>query len=208
MGANSDPPPKRIRIFYTHYRPSDEPLSQPAPGKGYLQTKDPFHFTCLNQPQRQWIAAYLLVVVSVGLLFAPWWGSGKNLAPFDLLEGLLSPWGGGDRGGVPEVHNHFVSDAVTQNLPYALFAHASYQSEGWVGWNPLIFGGVAQHANTMSLPYEGFQQLHRFLNFWPASTFFPKDQRIRRFCRKTINLTSPKTAMTQRGKSIESLYRE
>lgn len=69
---------------------------------------------------------------------------------------------------VPEVHNHFVSDAVTQYLPYALFAHASYRSEGWVGWNPLIFGGVAQHANTMSLPYEGFQQLHRFLDFWPA----------------------------------------
>lgn len=91
---------------------------------------------------------------------------GKVLAPFDLLQGLISPWNQHDFQAVPKVHNHFVSDAVTQYIPYGLFAKTSYLTDGYLGWNPQVFGGVAQHANTMAIPYDWSQGLYRWLEFW------------------------------------------
>lgn len=110
----------------------------------------------------------LFLSVLVAALFSPWIFQGKVLAPFDLLQGLISPWNQHDFEAIPKVHNHFVSDAVTQYIPYALFSKASFASDGFVGWNPLVFGGVAQHANTMALSYDWTQALYRCLDFWPA----------------------------------------
>jgi len=103
----------------------------------------------------------------VAVCFSPcWWG--RVLAPFDLLQELVAPWQSGVSEAVPAIHNHFVSDACTQYIPYALFTQASYQRDGFVGWNPLILGGVAQDANTMTLPDDWSRQLFRFLDFWSA----------------------------------------
>lgn len=113
------------------------------------------------------VGIIFLIFVS-SALFSPWFVQGKVLAPFDLLQGLISPWNQHDFQAVPKVHNHFVSDAVTQYLPYVLFSKASFESDGYVGWNPLVFGGVAQHANTMAIPYDWSQGLYRWLDFWPA----------------------------------------
>ena len=61
-----------------------------------------------------------------------------------------------------------MTDAVTQYIPYRLFAEQSFREDGYVGWNPLVFGGTSQYANTMGLYFDWTMQLHRFLSFWNA----------------------------------------
>ena len=114
------------------------------------------------------IGGVVFLLALVAILFLPWWLEGRVLAPLDILEGLMAPWNEGKFQSVPRVHNHFVSDAVTQYLPYALFAKTSFVTDGRVGWNPMVFGGVAQHANTMALYYDWSSQLYRWTGFWTA----------------------------------------
>ena len=99
---------------------------------------------------RQLPALFLLAFAVI--LFAPFFGGGRVLAPLDIVFEMYQPWKG--EQGVPKVHNHFVTDAVTQYIPYRLFFHESLRSEGVIGWNGLIFGGTAQHANTMFINHE------------------------------------------------------
>lgn len=79
---------------------------------------------------------------------------------------MLAPWRG--PASVPAVKNHFVSDAVTQYIPYRVLAARSFKEDGYTGWNPLVFGGTSQAANTMALDHDWSAQLYRFLDFWTA----------------------------------------
>ena len=81
----------------------------------------------------------------------------------------MQPW----RGNIthPQVHNHFVSDAVTQFISYHLFAERSFQEDGYIGWNPLLFGGFGQYADLWPCYFNWPMQLHRFLSFWQAWHF-------------------------------------
>ena len=112
-----------------------------------------------------WLLPVALLVTSGFALFAPWLVAGKVLAPFDLVSEMLLPWG---QKSQPDVHNHFVTDAVLQYIPYRMLMHESIQQDGYVGWNPLIFGGTAQHANTMLINHEVTMGLHRVFDFWTA----------------------------------------
>lgn len=96
----------------------------------------------------------------------PWLVAGKVLAPLDVAEQLYLPWRSG--GSQPAVSNHYVSDAVTQYLPYRAIAGRSFEQDGYLGWNPRVLGGVAQSSNTMALSYDWAIQLHRFFGFWTA----------------------------------------
>lgn len=98
--------------------------------------------------------------------FSPWLISGRNLAPFDIVTEMLLPWRG--ESLTPKVHNHFVTDAVTQYIPYRMFAERSFREDGFIGWNPNVFSGAAQYANTMGLYFDWSMQLHRWLDFWQA----------------------------------------
>jgi hypothetical protein len=61
-----------------------------------------------------------------------------------------------------------VSDAVTQYIPYRMFAEESFRKDGYLGWNPYILGGVPFYANTMATPGDWTMQLHRCMPFWTA----------------------------------------
>lgn len=88
------------------------------------------------------------------------------LAPLDIVAGMFVPWSGDEE--LPEVHNHFASDAVTQYIPYQIVAARSYVEDGYLGWSPATLGGTAQSANTMALSYDWATQLHRLFGFWAA----------------------------------------
>jgi hypothetical protein len=115
---------------------------------------------------RGWWASYVLLAVLVLAWFAPWWAGGKVLAPFDIVTDLMAPWRGQELA--PQVQNHFVSDAVTQYLPYALTLDRSLAADGYAGWNPMLFGGTAQYANTMTVGFDVSRFLYRVMDFWAA----------------------------------------
>lgn len=114
---------------------------------------------------RLWLP-YAMLLGLVLLFFSPWFVVGRVLAPLDIVREMYLPWRG--ESTHPSVHNHFVSDAVTQYLPYRMVAERSFEQDGYVGWNPLIFGGTAQSSNTMALSYDWAIQLHRIMDFWNA----------------------------------------
>lgn len=115
-----------------------------------------------------WAPCVLFVVSLAVVCFTPWFVDGKVLAPLDITTEMLLPWRG-DRNH-PNVHNHFVVDAVGHYLPYRLLAQQSFREDGYVGWNPLLFGGTAQYANTMLINYDWSVLLHRLVPFWTAWT--------------------------------------
>jgi hypothetical protein len=112
------------------------------------------------------IAASLALLAFTSVLFFPALFQGKILAPLDITTTLLDPWAQDANGAKP--HNQSPSDAVTQYLPYRMFAEESLKQDGYIGWNPYEMGGYSLAANTMALPGSWPVQLHRFLPFKDA----------------------------------------
>jgi hypothetical protein len=112
------------------------------------------------------LAASMVIVGFLTYLFFPALFNGKILAPLDITTHLLAPWSSEKSSLKP--HNHNPSDAVTQYLPYRIFAEKSFKEDGYIGWNPYEMGGVSLAGNTMALPDSFPTQLHRFLKFKDA----------------------------------------
>ena len=112
------------------------------------------------------IASALALLAFASALFFPALFSGKIIAPLDIATTLLAPWKESANGEKP--HNHNPSDAVTQYLPYRIFAEKSFKEDGYIGWNPYGMGGHSLAGNTMALPGSWPMQLHRFLPFKDA----------------------------------------
>jgi hypothetical protein len=110
--------------------------------------------------------ASLAIVAFALLLFHPAIFGGKILAPLDITTTMFAPWNEDANGAKP--HNHNPTDAVTQYLPYRIFAEKSLREDGYIGWNPYEMGGYSLAGNTMALPGNWTLQLHRFLPFAQA----------------------------------------
>lgn len=82
--------------------------------------------------RRQTMLGVNLLFLVVAIWFSPWWLGGRVLAPLDLPGQLMQPWASAD--GIPQVCNHFVTDAITRYLPYRMFAEKSFREDGYIGW--------------------------------------------------------------------------
>jgi hypothetical protein len=112
------------------------------------------------------ISATLAIFAFAAALFSPALFDGKILAPLDITKTLLAPWSADANGAKPQ--NQSPSDAVTQYLPYRIFAEKSFKEDGYIGWNPYEMGGTSLAGNTMALPGTWTMQLHRLLPFKDA----------------------------------------
>lgn len=108
----------------------------------------------------------LLWLVALVLFFSPVVFQGKVLAPLDILDHLMRPWS--DGAGGFGVQNAFVYDAISQYLPYDWTICQSIKQDGYIGWNPYVYGGYALLENTMLCPGDWHHQLYRFFDFWTA----------------------------------------
>jgi len=112
------------------------------------------------------IGGLSLILILCAVAFSPWLLHGELLSPQDIVEELYVPWRSSQSQA--NVFNHYVSDAVTQYLPYRKLVERSLVEDGYLGWNPLVLGGTAQVANTMTLSHDWAMQLHRVFGFWTA----------------------------------------
>ena len=115
---------------------------------------------------KNWILASFAWIAFLVVFFFPVIFQGKVLAPLDILDHLMRPWS--DGAGGFGVHNAFVSDAISQYLPYNWCIFQSLQQDGSIGWNPYVYGGYALLENTMLCPGDWHHQLYRFFDFWTA----------------------------------------
>lgn len=121
-----------------------------------------------NSSLKSWLFPVAVILALGFAISSPWLAAGKALAPLDIADQMYLPWRG--ESLEPLVHNHFVTDAVLHYIPYRMLAKEAYEQDGYVGWNPLLFGGTAQHSNTMLIGHDWSVLIHNFLPFWPAWT--------------------------------------
>lgn len=74
---------------------------------------------------------------------------GKVLAPVDCVECLFKPFA---TQPMEEVHNQYNVDGASQYLPYSWAMQQSWQSDGYMGWNPYTHNGTSLPENTMLSP--------------------------------------------------------
>lgn len=97
--------------------------------------------------------------------FAPAVFGGKVLAPVDCVECLFKPFA---TQPMEEVHNQYNVDGASQYLPYSWAMQQSWQSDGYMGWNPYTHNGTSLPENTMLSPGDWHHWLFGFLPFWTA----------------------------------------
>ena len=105
-----------------------------------------------------------LWIAVVAIFFFPAIFQNRVIAPLDILDHLQRPWAEGPVGF--GTHNAFAYDAISQYLPYDWAVWNSLQQEGFIGWNPNVYGGYAILENTMQCPGDWHHLLYRFLDFW------------------------------------------
>ena len=107
----------------------------------------------------------IIWAVLVLLFFAPAVFGGKVLAPVDCVECLFKPFA---TQPMEEVHNQYNVDGASQYLPYSWAMQQSWQSDGYMGWNPYTHNGTSLPENTMLSPGDWHHWLFGFLPFWTA----------------------------------------
>lgn len=89
--------------------------------------------------------ACALVAAAVAFAFAPVL-TGRELVPSDLLYRFVEPYR--SAGKRPSPMNYMMADAVMGYYPSTLFLKDSLQSGRWPLWNPYLYGGYPQLADT------------------------------------------------------------
>ena len=120
----------------------------------------------LRRSNLPWFLAAVSFTALLLIFFFPVFFQGRVIAPLDILDHLMRPWS--DGAGGFGVHNAMVYDAISQYLPYDWTVFQSLQQDGYIGWNPYVYGGYPLLENTMLCPGDWHHQLYRFLDFWTA----------------------------------------
>ncbi|MCX7886412.1 MAG: YfhO family protein [Verrucomicrobiae bacterium] len=105
----------------------------------------------------------LTLLVSAGLVaavlafFGPTLWGGCSLVPTDILHEIVRPYG--NRTPIAHVQNHYTSDALVEDYPWAVFWQQTVRSGQLPLWNPFISGGHLHFALSMPAVFSPFKPL-------------------------------------------------
>ncbi len=88
-----------------------------------------------------------LLLLSLLFIFYPILFQGKVLLPLDQMNTTILPYS--DEFNKAEVFNHYIFDSFTQYYPYKVLTKERLEAGEFSYWNPYIFGGYPQYADTM-----------------------------------------------------------
>jgi hypothetical protein len=110
------------------------------------------------QPQHyrlRWHVATLAFVLVI--TFFPYIFSGKTFLPSDFFDTMTEPYNA--KYGPPQAQNHYVFDAIAQELPYKIQTKEAFARNSFSYWNPYILGGYPQYAETLGNNFDPFNIL-------------------------------------------------
>lgn len=125
-----------------------------------------YAITSFRHQTAPWLFSSAAFLALLLVFFFPVIFQGRVIAPLDILDHLMRPWS--DGAGGFGVHNAMVYDAISQYLPYDWTVCQSLKHDGYIGWNPYVYGGYPLLENTMLSPGDWHHQLYRILDFWTA----------------------------------------
>lgn len=105
-------------------------------------------------------ASLLALAAVVVAFFGPTLWGGGSLVPTDILHQIVRPYG--ERLPIPRVQNHYASDALVADYPWALFWQHSVRNGQLPLWNPYILGGHLHMADSMPTLFSPFKLLLLF----------------------------------------------
>ncbi len=114
---------------------------------------------------RAMFSALVIWVGIIVLFFSPCIIFNKVLAPIDCFECVFRPFA---TKNIEETHNQFVTDGISQYIPYKYSIMESWKQDGYMGWNPYTHNGCAIPENTMASPGDPANFLYSILSFWDA----------------------------------------
>ena len=98
------------------------------------------------------LKALSILGLVLSILFFPVLFNQKILLPLDQLNTMIYPYS--DKYENVEVFNHFLVDGLRQYYPYKLFTQKAFQTGNLALWNPNIYSGYPQYAETMACHFD------------------------------------------------------
>jgi len=93
----------------------------------------------------------------VATFFWPTLRGGASLVPTDILHELMRPYC--VRVTLPQAQNHYASDALVEDYPWAVFWQQTVRNGQFPLWNPYILGGHLHAALSMPALFSPFKLL-------------------------------------------------
>src|SRR6267378_3474242 len=110
------------------------------------------------QPQHyriHWLVAAL--VIFLGVTFSPYLFGERTFLPADLFDTMTAPYNA--HYMPPQAQNHYVFDALAQELPYKIQTKEAFDRGKLAYWNPYILGGYPQYAECLGNNFDPFNIL-------------------------------------------------
>jgi hypothetical protein len=103
------------------------------------------------------LGCLLALVALVAAFFGPTLWGGCSLVPTDVLHEIMLPYSASVQ--IPRVQNHYTSDALVEDYPWALFWQQTVRAGQLPLWNPYILGGHLHLALSMPALFSPFKLL-------------------------------------------------
>jgi hypothetical protein len=105
------------------------------------------------QPQEYQVRGLIMILaILLCIVFFPYLFGGNTFLPSDMIDTMTSPFN--QEYGPPQAQNHYPFDGLAQTYPYKVMTQDALKKGTFAYWNPHIFGGYPQYAESMGNNYD------------------------------------------------------